>query len=284
LKPKAPALSASNTIVFSHGNSFPAGTYRVLFEAWQRAGWRVIFLPKIGHNPAFPVTSNWPHLRDELLALLAEQAPGEKVHLVGHSLGGYVSMLVACKRQDLVASVVLLDAPLVTGWRAHSVHMAKLTGLVQRVTPGRVSRTRRHHWPSAADALKHYAAKAMFARWDPRVLRDYIACGIEAAADGNGVELAFKREIETHIYNTLPHHFGTLLLRHPPTCPVSFIGGSRSAEVRQAGMAATRAVTQGRIDWLDGTHLFPMEQPDLAAQAVLRALSAHASAGAGPAR
>ncbi len=26
-------------------------------------------------------------------------------------------------------------------------------------------------------------------------------------------------------------------------------------------MAATRAVTRGRIDWLDGSHLFPMEQP-----------------------
>ena len=281
MKPNREPARTSKTIAFSHGNSFPAGTYRLLFEAWQRAGWRVIFLPKIGHNPAFPVTSNWPHLRDELLALLAEQAPGEKVHLVGHSLGGYLSMLVACKRPEVVASVVLVDSPLLTGWRAHSVHMAKLTGLVHRVTPGRVSRTRRHHWPNAADALSHYAAKALFARWDVRVLRDYIACGVEPAADGNGVELAFKREIETHIYNTLPHHFGALLQRHPPQCPVSFIGGSRSAEVRQVGMAVTRAVTQGRVDWLDGTHLFPMEQPDLAAQAVLRALAAHAAARPG---
>ena len=278
MKAKSPARSSSRTIAFSHANSFPAGTYRVLFEAWQRAGWRVIFLPKIGHDPAFPVSSNWPHLRDELVVLIERDAAGEKVHLVGHSLGGYISMLVACKRPDLAASVVLVDAPLLTGWRAHSVHMAKLTGLVQRVAPGRVSRTRRQHWPSASAALTHYAAKALFARWDGRVLRDYIACGIQPAADGNGVELAFKREIETHIYNTLPHHFGALLQRHPPQCAVSFIGGSRSVEVRQVGMAATRAVTQGRIDWLDGTHLFPMEQPELAAQAVLRALGAHATA------
>jgi surfactin synthase thioesterase subunit len=71
----------------------------------------------------------------------------------------------------------------------------------------------------------------------------------------------------------VPYHFGALLQRHPPQCPVAFIGGTQSAEVRQVGMAATRAVTRGRIDWLEGSHLYPMEQPQLAAKAVLRALA-----------
>ena len=29
------------TIVFSHANGFPAGTYRVLFDVWRDAGWQV---------------------------------------------------------------------------------------------------------------------------------------------------------------------------------------------------------------------------------------------------
>jgi len=37
-------------------------------------------------------------------------------------------------------------------------------------------------------------------------------------------------------------------------------------------------LTHGRIDWIDGTHLFPMERPLETAQAVLRALSAGADA------
>lgn len=272
------------TIVFSHANSFPAGTYRVLSEAWQQAGWRVLALPRIGHNPDFPVTNNWPHLRDELLAFVQAQAPGEKVHLVGHSLGGFLSLLAASKRPLLARSVVLLDSPVVAGWRGHALQLFKATGAAARRGPARVSMARRQHWPSAEAAHAHFAAKPVFARWDGRVLRDYIACGIEPDADSStpgGVRLAFHREVETQIYNTLPHHIGRLLRRHPPACPVSFIGGKHSTEVGQAGLAATREVTKGRIEWLPGWHLFPMELPDETAAAVLRAIG-HSSAIPGP--
>ena len=261
------------TLVFSHANSYPAGTYRVLFETWRASGHDVLALEKFGHDPAFPVASNWRTSRDELIRFIETQAPGKRVQLVGHSLGGYLSLLVACKRPDLAAGVVLVDAPVVAGWRAHSVQMAKLAGFIGRVSPGKVSKTRRQHWPSAEDAHRHYAAKHAFARWDPRVLRDYISAGIEPDPENGGVRLAFRREVETRFYNTLPHHFGTLLQRRPPQCPVAFIGGTQSAEVRQVGMAATRAVTRGRIDWLEGSHLFPMEQPLHAAKAVLRVLA-----------
>jgi pimeloyl-ACP methyl ester carboxylesterase len=263
------------TIVFSHANGFPAGTYRQLFEAWRAAGYEVLAPEKFGHDPVYPVTSNWPHVRDQLIHFIERLRPGQAVHLVGHSLGGYLSVLAAAKRPALARSVVLIDAPLVAGWRAHSVHAMKLGGLMKRVGPGRVSVRRRWQWPSAEAAWTHFAGKQAFARWEAGVLRDYIACGTEpdpAAAAPGGVRLAFQREIETRIYNTLPHHLGTLLQRHPLRCPVAFIGGTRSAENRQAGLALTRALAHGRMEWLDGTHLFPMERPLQTAQAVLRQL------------
>lgn len=260
------------TIVFSHANGFPAGTYRLLFEAWRQAGWRVLALPKFGHDPAYPVRSNWAPTRDELLAFIAREAPGEAVHLVGHSLGGFLSLLAACHAPVLAASVVLIDSPLVAGWRAHGVKVFKATGLIQRVSPGKVSKFRRWQWPSADAAFKHFAAKAVFARWDPVVLRDYIDCGVEPDPDHGGVRLAFRREVETRFYNTLPHHLGAVLHKHPPRCPVSFIGGTQSAEMRQVGMAATRMVCKNRMEMLEGTHLFPMEKPAATAAAVLRAI------------
>lgn len=246
----------------------------MLFDAWQRAGVRVVALEKFGHDPDFPVTSNWPHLRDELLHFIAREAPSGAVHLVGHSLGGYLSLLAACRRPRLAASVVLIDSPVLAGWRAHGVRVAKATGLVRRISPGRVSRTRRHHWPSAVAAKAHFAAKSVFARWDARVLEDYMAAGLEPDPSGDGVRLAFDRLVETHIYDTLPHHFGALLRRHPPRCPVAFIGGTRSAELRQVGLETTRALTRGRLSWVEGTHLFPMERPDDTAAAVLQAIEA----------
>jgi pimeloyl-ACP methyl ester carboxylesterase len=258
-------------IVFSHANGFPAGTYRTLFAAWGAAGHRVHALPMFGHDPAYPVASNWRPTRDELIHFIESEVGAGPVHLVGHSFGGYLSLLLACRRPELAASVVLIDSPVLAGWRAHSVRMAKATRLIGRVSPARVSQSRRQHWASLAEVRRHYGSKHMFARWDPRVFDDYLDAGIEPDEAG-GVRLAFRREIETRIYNTLPHHFGALLHRHPPRCPVAFIGGTQSVEVRQVGLAATRAVTRGRIEWLGGSHLFPMERPDETAAAVLRLL------------
>jgi pimeloyl-ACP methyl ester carboxylesterase len=271
-------LSGQGTLVFSHANGFPAGTYRKLFDRWREAGWRVVAVERFGHDPAFPVTSNWPRLRDQLIALVDAQARGAgPVYLVGHSLGGYLSLLAACRRPDLAQGVVLLDSPVVAGWRAHGVQVAKATGLIKRVSPGRVSRTRRQHWPSAEEAHRHFAAKSLFARWDPEVLQDYMHAGLETDPAHGGVRLAFDRAIETRIYNTLPHHFGALLKRHPPACPVHYLGGTRSAEGRQVGMAMTRAVTHGRLSSMEGTHLYPMEHPLETVQAVLDAVAAMAT-------
>lgn len=263
-------------LVFAHANGFPAGTYRRLFDVWRAAGWAVLAPEKFGHDPHYPVSSNWPHLRDELIDFIRIHAAGRPVHLVGHSLGGYLSLLAACHRPDLAAGVLLLDSPVLGGWRAHSIQVVKATGLIGRVSPAKVSHTRRQHWPSSADALRHFAAKPAFARWQPEVLVDYIAAGMVPDPAG-GVTLAFLREVETQIYNGLPHHFDRLLHRHPPACPVRFIGGTQSAEVHQVGLAPTKAVTRGQLRWLEGSHLFPMEHPDATAQAVLDELAAMAA-------
>lgn len=278
-----PSASAG-TIVFVHANGFPAGVYRLLFEAWRAAGFVVHAPPRLGHDPAFPVVSNWRPTCDELLRFIDSVRGDARVHLVGHSMGGYLSLLVACRRPTLAASVTLLDAPLVRGWRATSVRAMKLTGLIRRLGPGHIAIARRTHWPSREEALTHFAAKRAFAAWDRRMLEDYIDSGTEPvpAAEGGGVRLAFRREVETRIYDTIPHHLDRLLRRHPPRCPVAYIGGTASNEGRLAGLAGTRALVRERLQWIEGSHLFPMEQPAATAAAVLRAITAGVGAASAP--
>ncbi len=269
------------SIVFSHANGFPADTYRVLFDAWRAAGWQVLALPRFGHDPRFPVSGNWLHLRDELLAFIdaaraAGRAPGP-LHLVGHSLGGYLSLKAACQRPALAASLVLLDSPLIGGWRAHGLRVAKATGLVRRVTPGRLSLARRRAWPGVDAALQHFAAKAVFQRFDARVLRDYVTAGTEPdpGAPAGAVRLAFDRRVEARIYTTVPHGLEAQCRRRPPCGPVHFIAGTQSTEIRQVTLAATRALVQrsgGHLSWLEGSHLYPMECPEDTAAAVLALL------------
>lgn len=151
--------TADRTIVFTHANGFPAGTYEVLFEHWRHSGWRVLAPNRLGHDPDYPVTSGWPHLRDELLAFVRREAAGTRVVLAGHSMGGYLSLLAASRLPaEQVLAVALLDAPIVAGWRSQGFRLLKATGLIRHGGPGKVSARRRAHWPDAAGVRRQAAA------------------------------------------------------------------------------------------------------------------------------
>jgi len=143
---------------------------------------------------------------------------------------------------------------------------------VGSISPGAVSRKRKNRWPSVEAALEHFRHKKAFARWAPEALADYVTHGTHEE-DGQRV-LSFDRDIETAIYNTLPDHMDALFKRHPLRCPVAFIGGLQSEEIRQVGMAMTTRLTEGRVMMLAGSHLFPMEKPQATAAAIEAALLA----------
>ncbi len=259
-------------IVFSHGNSFPAATYNVLFRNLRSRGFVVKAVDKFGHHADYPVTDNWPHLVAQLTEFAQREVDkaGEAAFLVGHSLGGFLSLMCAARHPQLTRGVLLLDSPLLGGWKATALNAMKLTPLVGSLSPGAVSRKRRNTWPTKEAVLEHLRHKKAFAKWDPQVLADYVThCTHDV--DGQRV-LSFDRDIETSIYNTLPDNLDRLLKRHPLKCPVGFIGGRQSLEMKQVGMAMTTQVTKGRTMMLDGSHLFPMERPVATAAAIEAAL------------
>jgi len=259
-------------IIFSHANSFPASTYRVLFGDLRRRGFKIKAVDKYGHEDRYPVTNNWPHLVQQLADFAVDhlQKTGEPAFLVGHSLGGFLSLMAAARHPELACGVLLIDSPILGGWRATGVGVAKTTQLIGAVSPGAISRQRRNSWPDIDTAFEHFRHKKAFLHWDPQVLRDYVEHGMHDEDDKR--VLSFRREVETAIYNTIPDNLDKLLKRHPLKCPVAFLGGRHSAEMRQVGMAMTEKVTKGRIMMLDGSHLFPMEQPIATAAAIEAAL------------
>lgn len=259
-------------IIFSHANSFSASTYGVLFKNLKSRGFTVKAIEKFGHDEKYPVTNNWPYLVQQLIDFARTEVAkaGEPAFLVGHSFGGFASLMAAARAPELARGVVLVDAPILGGWRATTLGVIKSAQLVGSVSPGSVSRKRRNSWPSEAAALEHFRHKKAFARWDPQVLHDYIAHGTHDEGRGEDKKrvLSFDRAVETAIYNTLPDNLDGLFRRHPIKCPVAFIGGTHSAEMKQVGMAMTERVSRGRIMMLDGSHLFPMEKPLATAAAI----------------
>ncbi|MFK3649860.1 alpha/beta fold hydrolase [Lysobacter enzymogenes] len=270
-------------LLFSHANGFPAPVYRVMLEALS-ARYRIVRPERIGHDPRYPVTLDWPHLIDELVQRVqAAAGDARRIFLVGHSLGGYLSLLASHRLAGTalasrLGGVVMLDSPLIAGWRARLVQLGRRTGLDNLVMPTRATLQRRRHWPDRAAVRAHFLAKPAFARWDARVLDDYVEHGTRAADDG-ARELFFEREIEYRIYRSLPTTSLSGLTAQLRT-PVGFLAGTRSRELRNAGSAATRRLVGERWSWVEGSHLFPMERPLETAQAIEAMLERMAPAAA----
>jgi pimeloyl-ACP methyl ester carboxylesterase len=245
---------------FVHGNSYPALAYGRLLDAL-RDDYDVRTTDMLGHDPRYPVDDNWRGLVDELTAQL--EAYREPAILVGHSLGGAVAMLAAWRRPGLARCVVMLDSPVVAGWRALAWRVAKALGLGRRLSPGGIALRRRHVWPSRAAAWDHFHAKPIFRAWAPGALDDYLDHGLAPHPDG--VQLRFSREVESAIYSTLPHDMERIL-RAPFPVPIGFVAGTDSLELRQAGLDATRRLVGANLVTIPGTHLYPMESPQLTAR------------------
>jgi pimeloyl-ACP methyl ester carboxylesterase len=171
--------------------------------------------------------------------------------------------MAAARRPDLARCVVMLDSPVVAGWRALAWRFVKLLGKGTRFSPARFSERRRNVWPDRAAAHAHFMSKDIFKAWAPGVLDDYLDVGLKPHPEG--VQLRFDRGVETAIYNSLPHHMGDLIGRGFPV-PVGFIGATRSEELRQAGLSSTRKLVGDNFVMTEGSHLYPLEHPARAAQ------------------
>lgn len=260
-------------VIFSHGNSFEAAVYGEFIQHLKARGYAVKAIEKLGHDPAYPVSNNWPHLVRQLADFIKQEAsinPAQPLFLVGHSLGGFLSLMCAARFPKLagipIRGVVLLDSPIVGGWKAKALRYAKNLGLIQFLSPGAVSQKRKTSWLDTNAAFFHFRAKKNFLDWHDDTIRRYVE------SFGTGTEgsrlLAFDRAVETKIYNTLPDNMERVLAKYPLQCPVSFIGGQRSIELKKVGLKSTQKIAGERLRVVQGGHLFPIENPLLTAAAV----------------
>jgi pimeloyl-ACP methyl ester carboxylesterase len=263
-------------LAFAHANSYPAASYQPLFEAL--APYIDVHAhPKLGHDPLYPVTDCWPALVREyeqwLLARMQASHPQSRWLLVGHSMGGYLSLMVAARQLQQVAGVILLDAPLVGGWQATALWAAKRVGLANTVSPARFALKRRERFEHVEHAFKHFRSKPVFAAFSDDALHHYLRAGLVPVKQGQDlIKLAFDRRIEARIYATLPHTMvrtARVLRVQTPAIPVGFISGTQSREMQQVGLRYTRwLVPQERLLTVAGTHLFPLEQPVMTARLI----------------
>lgn len=254
------------TIHFAHANGFPAKSYSKLFS-YLEDEFEINYLALHAHNPKFPINDRWTRLRDELREEL-ETRYTEPIIGVGHSLGGILHFLVAVENPELYRAIVLLDAPVISRLSSFGLKILKKTNLLNRLALPRSTKFRRAFWKSKEEAFEHFRKKEKFAGWDEDVLRDYVEHG--TVQDETGVKLLFAPKTESKIYLTipdnLPSHRGKLKV------PAAYIGGTNSNEGRFARLDYMRKRFPFDFYTVEGTHLFPFEEPEKTAETIKKSI------------
>lgn len=258
-------MPAPQRLVFAHANGFTGASYRS-FLAPLESRFDVLPLDRLAHHPEYPVSDNWPALRDELIVHL--QAGDAPVIGVGHSMGGVLMLMAAEAIPEAFRCVVVLDPPLMVGVDALALRAAKRLGLADRVTPAGRSLGRRSKWSGHA-AMSHYLRqRSLFKRFTDEALRDYVE-GATRLRDDGSVELVYDPAVEVAVFRHLPDHLHGLTRRL--AVPLALIAGERSDLLTPK--RRRRLMRHGvRIEQTPGGHMFPMEYPREAREALLRSI------------
>jgi pimeloyl-ACP methyl ester carboxylesterase len=250
-------MMAKNIINLVHANGFPAGSYNT-FLSYFAADYQCIAHQQYGHNPRFPIHHNWQYLVDELIDFLRQQ--DEPVIGLGHSFGGVLTFMAACKAPDLFRGIVLLDPPIFTGPISLAIKLAKRTKLIDKLSPAGKAKMRRQAWPLQADVRQHFARSRLFRDFDPRCLQDYVDSAI--AVGNNQQELQFQREVEADIFRHMPTNLASY--QRKLTVPAALLYGEHTdvctpTYVKRFAKQHPEMHFQ-QVD--NGQHMFPLEQPE----------------------
>lgn len=112
---------AGMPILFVHGSQSDYRTWRPQMEAFRKSH-RVIAYSRRHHRPNLPIPDgvdySMPQHVDDLEEIIGALGIAP-VHLVGHSYGAFVSLILAMRRPDLIRRLVLAEPPVITLFVSH---------------------------------------------------------------------------------------------------------------------------------------------------------------------
>jgi pimeloyl-ACP methyl ester carboxylesterase len=224
----------------------------------------VIAKQKYAHCQQFPVSKDWEKQAEELIDFIRNNA-SEPVYGVGHSFGGVISYMAACKRPDLFKGLIMLEPPLITGITSKLLKVVRYTPLIHKFNPARQARTRCTTWPIDTDLVAYFSKKSLFKNMHMQCIEDYVSSAIKV--EDQKYKLNFSHDVEADIFSNVPmniHRFYGKL-----TVPGLLVTAQDSHVCRPALVAPF--VKQNKIEQqvaLDCGHMFPLEKPQWTANLI----------------
>jgi pimeloyl-ACP methyl ester carboxylesterase len=262
---------AGRLIHLAPANGFPPEVYRPLVAALA-PGYRAVgYRPR----PLWPASQpdevrSWRDLTSDMLADLERLSP-EPVVGVGHSLGGIMTVYAALQRPERFRAVALLEPTFLPRRMLPLLWAARQLGQQHRVPLARGAARRRHHFPDHDAARAHYTGRGAFAQFTPEALDGYLEGGLRPT-EGGELTLAWSRNWESRIFALVPMDVWDAVtkLKMP-----LFILRARSSNllIDRSWRQLSHLLPSARLVEIDGSHMVPMEQPQLVAAALSSFLS-----------
>ena len=251
-------------IYFSHANGFNGLTYKTLLNKIS-PNQKIISYDLRGHGkstvPAEPEKlKSWQRYRDDLISILEKN--NEPSTLIGHSLGGTTSLLVAFKRPELVSKIILIDPVLLplTYWLGTKA--VQSIGLIEKVHPMvKGALIRKKNWGSKEEAFQYFSGKKLFRKVIPEAINDYIDGGMKKINE-NLYELNCSPKWEAATFKlTSGGNWFNLKKSNIPTkiilTPNSVVCNKKSQKKLKKSIAKIEFVTLKNT-----THMLPLEDID----------------------
>jgi pimeloyl-ACP methyl ester carboxylesterase len=258
-------------IYFSHANGFNGLTYKTLLNKISH-NQKIISYDLRGHGkstvPAKPEKlKSWQRYRDDLISILEKN--NEPSTLIGHSLGGTTSLLVAFKRPELVSKIILIDPVLLPFTYWLGTKAVQSIGLIEKVHPMvKGALVRKKTWKSKEEAFQYFSGKKLFRKVIPEAINDYIDGGIKKI-DENLYELNCNPKWEAATFKlTSGGNWFNLKKSNVPTkvilTPNSIVCNERSQKKLNKSIAKIEFVTLENT-----THMLPLEDIDAVGNEIL---------------
>jgi pimeloyl-ACP methyl ester carboxylesterase len=251
----------------AHANGYLPGCYRALLADWEDEYEDYVYPFRPLQTGSDPLRfRSWHDLARDLIATLNNANQCRPWIRVGHSLGAVGTLLAAARRPDLFSGLVLVDPlflPRRWYWAGRMVPM----GVHHHLVPlARQAMRRRDPWPDLISARTHLRRKSIFRRIPDPVFDDLMSAFLHPSPHG-GVELAYSRQWEARIYNTLTDPYAALARGERPR---RVLRGAFSDTMLPRVWDRVRRINP-RATFLevpDYGHLLPFERPQVIAAQV----------------
>ncbi len=241
-------------ITFLHANGFPPPTYDSFLSHIRDLG----RIETLEHRPLWqaeaPTFLDWNVYASDAIETLRREGRGP-VWLVGHSMGGAISVLIASKAPELVKGIVALDPVTIN---APFLNISKLAFRLWPNKPKMIKGAlgRPHHFESHDAAFSFYRTKRAFAAIADKELMDFVLAA--HAASGEGVSLRYSGAWEACVYRSPPNLWRKI---EKLKVPLHVVGGTSSYVITPSVADRLKAIARVDFHALEAGHLLPLEKP-----------------------